>query len=141
MNCCMKFPDSVDEFMEEYKMVDTEHIYSNGTEYVPIFRMKQWFEYIIGVINADIEMTNVQDDYSCGLRNGMRLSKQLLDGKKPEFEKVEEITGTWVKTGQSFVYPEKFRNYSCSECGYDIEKTKYNYCPNCRVKMGDEANG
>lgn len=44
MSDCMKFPDSVDEFMEEYKMIDTKHIYSNGTEYVPIFRMKQWFE-------------------------------------------------------------------------------------------------
>ena len=46
MNCCMIFPDSVEEFMEEYKMVDTKHIYSNGTEYVPIFRMKQWFEHL-----------------------------------------------------------------------------------------------
>lgn len=42
----MTFPDSVEEFMESYKMVDTEHIYSNGTEYVPIFRMKQWFEHL-----------------------------------------------------------------------------------------------
>ena len=41
----MYFPDTVDEFMEEYKMVDTKEIYSNGIEYVPIFRMKQWFEH------------------------------------------------------------------------------------------------
>lgn len=31
--------------MEQYKMVDTEQIYSNGTEYVPIFRMEQWFAH------------------------------------------------------------------------------------------------
>ena len=36
---------SLDEFMEYYKMVDTEEIYSNGTEFVPIFRVKQWEEY------------------------------------------------------------------------------------------------
>ena len=36
---------SLDDFMESYKMVDTEEIYSNGTEFVPIFRVKQWFEY------------------------------------------------------------------------------------------------
>lgn len=41
----MPFPDSVEEFMESYKVVDTEHIYTNGTEFVPIFRMKQWFEH------------------------------------------------------------------------------------------------
>ena len=43
--------------------------------------------------------------------------------------------GEWAKTGQSFVYPNRFRNYCCSVCGYDIEKTKYNYCPNCGAKM------
>lgn len=46
--------------------------------------------------------------------------------------------GAWVKTGQSFVNPNRFRNYCCSVCGYDIEKTKYNYCPNCGAKMDGE---
>ena len=41
----MTFPDTVEEFMEQYKTVDTEQIYSNGIEYVPIFRMRQWFEH------------------------------------------------------------------------------------------------
>lgn len=41
----MTFPDTVEEFMEEYKIVDTEQIYTNGVEMVPIFRMKQWFEH------------------------------------------------------------------------------------------------
>lgn len=41
----MTFPDTVEEFMEQYKMVDREQIYSNGIEYVPIFRMKQWFKH------------------------------------------------------------------------------------------------
>lgn len=44
-NISMMFPNTVEEFMEEYKMVDTEHIYSNGIEYVPIFRMEQWFAH------------------------------------------------------------------------------------------------
>lgn len=46
MGDLMIFPDTVEEFMEQYKMIDTEQIYSNGTEYVPIFRMKQWFEHL-----------------------------------------------------------------------------------------------
>lgn len=41
----MTFPDTVEEFMEQYKMVDREQVYSNGCEYVPIFRMKQWFDH------------------------------------------------------------------------------------------------
>lgn len=47
-NTMMMFPDTVEEFMEQYKIVDTEQIYTNGTELVPIFRMKQWFDYIGG---------------------------------------------------------------------------------------------
>ena len=42
----MQFPKTIEEFMEEYKVVDTEHVYINGTELVPIFLMKQWFEHI-----------------------------------------------------------------------------------------------
>ena len=44
MGDVMTFPQSVEEFMEQYKMTDTEQVYSNGTEYVPIYRMRQWFE-------------------------------------------------------------------------------------------------
>jgi len=42
----MTFPDTVEEFMEQYKIVDTEQIYTNGTELIPIFRMRQWFEHL-----------------------------------------------------------------------------------------------
>ena len=41
----MMFPNTVEEFMEQYKITDTEQIYTNGTDLVPIFRMKQWFEH------------------------------------------------------------------------------------------------
>lgn len=41
---CMNFPDTVEEFMEQYKVTDYKHIYTNGAELIPIFRMKQWFE-------------------------------------------------------------------------------------------------
>lgn len=40
----MQFPETVEEFMQQYKIVDTQQFYTNGTELVPIFRMKQWFD-------------------------------------------------------------------------------------------------
>jgi hypothetical protein len=47
MSDCMTFPDTVEEFMEQYKVVDTGGIYmSKGVELVPIFRMSQWFEHL-----------------------------------------------------------------------------------------------
>ena len=43
---CMRFPDTVEEFMDQYKVVDKEGIYmSKGAKLVPIFRMEQWFEH------------------------------------------------------------------------------------------------
>ena len=43
----MWFPNDVDEFMEYYKVVDTEGVYmSKGAQLVPIFRMKQWFDHL-----------------------------------------------------------------------------------------------
>ena len=45
MSECMTFPDTVEEFMEQYKVVDTEQVYTNGTEFVPIYRMRQWFQH------------------------------------------------------------------------------------------------
>ena len=46
MSDMMTFPNTVEEFMENYKIVDSEQIYTNGAEMVPIFRMKQWFEHL-----------------------------------------------------------------------------------------------
>lgn len=40
----MQLPETVEEFMQQYKIVDTQQVYTNGAELVPIFRMKQWFE-------------------------------------------------------------------------------------------------
>lgn len=46
MSDLMTFPDTVEEFMEQYKIIDTEQVYTNGAELVPIFRMEQWFEHL-----------------------------------------------------------------------------------------------
>lgn len=42
----MEFPKTAEEFMEKYKIIDSEQVYTNGAELVPIFRMKQWFEHL-----------------------------------------------------------------------------------------------
>lgn len=51
----MLFPATVEEFMEQYKVVDRDHALSNGTEFVPVFRMRQWFDHLQAppLTNAD----------------------------------------------------------------------------------------
>jgi len=46
MSDMMTFPNTVEEFMEQYKIVDDEKVYTNGADLVPIFRMMQWFEHV-----------------------------------------------------------------------------------------------
>ena len=41
----MTFPETFEEFAEQYKIVDSKEVYTNGTELIPIFRVKQWLEH------------------------------------------------------------------------------------------------
>ena len=46
--------------------------------------------------------------------------------------------GTWIKTGQSFIDPNKFLNFCCSNCHEDLDehiRVKPKFCPNCGASM------
>ena len=83
MGDMMTFPASVEEFMEQYKMTDTEHVYSNGTEYVPIYRMKQWFEHCrnmkklsnMRLIDANALMDEANSDGAYGYVDAKQISE------------------------------------------------------------------
>lgn len=42
----MEFPETFDEFADTYGLVDTEEVYTNGSQLIPVFRAKQWLEHI-----------------------------------------------------------------------------------------------
>lgn len=42
---CMAFPNTAEEFIEQYKFVDTKKEYTNGAELIPVFRVKQMMEH------------------------------------------------------------------------------------------------
>ena len=44
----MTFTKTFEEFVEQYKIVDTKEAYTNGAELIPVFRVKQWFEHMDG---------------------------------------------------------------------------------------------
>ena len=70
MDDMMTFPETVEEFMEQYKITDTEKIYTNGTDLVPIFRMKQWFEHIQSVPFKPCTVCQEFDCSGCKFRRG-----------------------------------------------------------------------
>ena len=152
MNDCMTFPDTVEEFMEQYKVVDTEHIYTNGSEFVPIFRMKQWFEHlpsaqpkpcedavsreaVLSVI--DTYMNKSVELHYLPTSDGIKKLISILPSVQPERK-----TGRWIPDNTDY-YRTKF---ICSVCGESEEVpttgfgygTMWDYCPNCGAKMDGE---
>lgn len=79
----MQFPATVEEFMQQYKIIDTEQIYSNGMELVPIHRMRQWFDHIADVQPATwIPVTEQLPDTNervlfCGVTGRMWVARKF----------------------------------------------------------------
>ena len=41
----MSFPETPEEFLEQYSFADKKEEYTNGSELIPVFRVKQMFEH------------------------------------------------------------------------------------------------
>ena len=54
MSDCMTFPETLDEFLEQYQFKDSEEIYTNGSMLIPVFRVKQWAEHIPAVDAVEV---------------------------------------------------------------------------------------
>ena len=46
MNEQMEFPETFEEFAKEYGFKDNKEVYTNGSDLIPIFRVKQWLEHV-----------------------------------------------------------------------------------------------
>ena len=42
----LTFPETMEEFIEQYKVVKAENLYCDRVEFIPVFRMKEWIERI-----------------------------------------------------------------------------------------------
>ncbi len=81
MNC----PDTVDKFIEQYKIVDTEQIYTNGAKLIPAFRMKQWCKHFQSI--SDNEYSK---GYSEGYKDGVAVILERLNCLIEEAERETE---------------------------------------------------
>lgn len=61
MNEQMEFPETFEEFAKEYGFKDDKEVYTNGSDLIPIFRVKQWLEH-------DNKLRRIETDtaYECG---------------------------------------------------------------------------
>lgn len=57
----MEFPDTFDEFAKEYGFKDSEEVYTDGSDLIQVFRVKQWLEHDNKLRKAEIDTA-----YQCG---------------------------------------------------------------------------
>ena len=95
-------------------------------------------------IDTAIFATDTNDEYSVGIRNGLRWCKALLDDKEPQFEKVitknrttefihEVPTGHWIEPRKhgNWIYDEKAYR-ECDRCHTPVYLARnMRYCPFC----------
>lgn len=75
----MEFPETFEGFAKEYGFNDHRHIYTNGSDLIPIFRVKQWIEH-------DNKLRRIETDtvYECGKHANKWISVKDRMPKKGE---------------------------------------------------------
>lgn len=144
----MTFPETVDEFMEEYKIVDTEKVYTNSIELVPIFRMEQWFEHLPAVpheMTARELLHTERRMFSKYLDAWSEYSDYVIEGKE---EEAVQFAEKWARE-----HPEKktyaedfFEKFPKAEPKYYDGRGKEQMIPipcrqHCYGVVGRKCNG
>ena len=107
----MTFPEIFEEFAEAYKIVDSKEVYTNGTELIPIFRVKQWLEH---QGEKEVKHGYWKDRY--GNKYDNHLYECSVCGKEPLYEFYSnELQQT--KTRQVL-------SNSCPHCGAKMDERK-----------------
>ena len=71
-NDVMEFPNTFNEFAKEYGFKDKEEIYTNGSELIPVFRVKQWLEYLEKKMHQQ-SLCNALNAYQLGFEHMNKL--------------------------------------------------------------------
>lgn len=91
MNEEMKFPKTFEEFIKQYSFFDKQQIYTNGSELIQVFRIKQWEEH------KEKENQELKLELS-GYRQAILEDKDML-GLKEESEELKKQLKEYKRLG------------------------------------------
>lgn len=66
---CMMFPNDWHDFLKDYSFIDSEHVYTNGSELIQVFRVAQLIEHLLkeqDAVEPEIEGGGSTWWYVCG---------------------------------------------------------------------------
>ena len=96
MNDVMEFPNTFEEFLNEYSFKDSDEVYTNGSELIQTFRVMQGYEHFVKQIRADAieealmlctyskQLNN--EEYDKGFDDGVALVRKRLKQMQKEVE-------------------------------------------------------
>ena len=145
MNEEMKFPETFEQFIKEYGFKDNEEVYTNGSDLIQIFRVKQWLEHQMTVEEYRQRMIQAFHNADCD-----ELIALVCLPTEKEFEHLEWLLKTFYKQKHGEWISEKvdgedwkgckrqyYQPISCSKC-HSPNHYKSAYCPNCGAKMFEQ---
>ena len=62
MEECMTFPDDWREFLKDYSFRDSEEVYTNGSNLIPVFRVEQLIEHLLAKQEPSVMRQNEMID-------------------------------------------------------------------------------
>ena len=82
MGECMSFPEKPEEFIKQYMFKDTEEIYTNGSELIPVFRVNQMIEHYFNPIDSDelLDILNMSNQEAAEILIKMAVNVQFGRG-------------------------------------------------------------
>lgn len=129
MSETMNFPETFDEFAENYKITDDKQVYTKRTELIPIFRVRQW------LMRPDKNAKTVEQIKSEAVKEfAERLKEMSTQGfwETDAYVGVEQIDSLLKEIVSD-------DNDTSSECTYSFDNEVSNYCvqsscPNFKTK-------
>ena len=118
MNEQMEFPETFEKFAEQYGFNDDKKVYTNGSDLIQIFRVKQWLEH-------DNKLRTIETDtaYECGKYANKRkgVDMNIIENLETEVEKIkEEICDKYCKFpdqyGKTATGAEEMVDVVCKNC-------------------------
>ena len=100
-----------------------------------------FYDKVIEIID-NAPTVDIKDQIAGAYNEGFMCGNKEAENARTQ-GKWYRTQGKWYRTGQSFIDPNKFRNYGCSVCRYELDehiREEPNFCPNCGAKMKGGAD-
>lgn len=119
MNEEMKFPKTFEEFIKQYSFFDKQQIYTNGSELIQVFRIKQWEEH---KERENQELKKQLDDANEKIL--------LLQASEPMLNYKKALEETQQKEFINYLEDEKISPIKCVLNSIDDKNHDYNMFKN-----------